>query len=99
MTDRVPVEIAGIGLHPFGRFGDRTVTEIGVTAVRAACTCVWVTVLLIVIAHSARDVETTRSLAAPGPGGGTVDAGGLNPLVLYGRGGSNPSPGTRNGHS
>ncbi len=36
MTDRVPVEIAGIGLHPFGRFGDRTVTEMGVAAVRAA---------------------------------------------------------------
>ena len=36
MTARVPVEIAGIGLHPFGRFGDTTVTEMGVTAVRAA---------------------------------------------------------------
>src|SRR2546423_1303727 len=33
MTD---VEIAGVGLHPFGRFGDTTVTELGVTAVRAA---------------------------------------------------------------
>lgn len=30
------VEIAGIGLHPFGRFEDRTVTDMGVTAVRAA---------------------------------------------------------------
>lgn len=36
MSGRVPVEIAGIGLHPFGRFGDTTVTEMGVTAVRAA---------------------------------------------------------------
>jgi acetyl-CoA acetyltransferase len=38
VTGRVPVEIAGIGLHPFGRFGDRTVTEMGVAAVRAALT-------------------------------------------------------------
>jgi acetyl-CoA acetyltransferase len=33
MTD---VRIAGVGLHPFGRFPDRTVTDLGVTAVRAA---------------------------------------------------------------
>jgi acetyl-CoA acetyltransferase len=32
------VEIAGIGIHPFGRFEDRTVTDMGVTAVRAALT-------------------------------------------------------------
>jgi acetyl-CoA acetyltransferase len=32
----VEVEIAGIGIHPFGRFEDRTVTDMGVTAVRAA---------------------------------------------------------------
>lgn len=31
-----PVEVAGIGIHPFGRFDDRTVTELGVTAVRDA---------------------------------------------------------------
>jgi len=30
------VEVAGIGIHPFGRFGDRTVTEMGVAAVRDA---------------------------------------------------------------
>ena len=30
------VEVAGIGIHPFGRFADRTVTELGVTAVREA---------------------------------------------------------------
>ena len=30
------VEIAGIGIHPFGRFTDTTVTEMGVHAVRAA---------------------------------------------------------------
>ncbi|HEV3225455.1 MAG TPA: thiolase family protein [Acidimicrobiales bacterium] len=30
------VEIAGAGLHPFGRFDDRSVTDMGVTAVRAA---------------------------------------------------------------
>src|SRR5262245_27645358 len=30
------VLIAGTGLHPFGRFGDRSVTDMGVTAVRAA---------------------------------------------------------------
>jgi acetyl-CoA acetyltransferase len=34
MTDRV--EVAGIGIHPFGRFEDKTVTEMGVDAVRAA---------------------------------------------------------------
>jgi acetyl-CoA acetyltransferase len=34
MSDRV--EVAGVGLHPFGRFGDTTVTEMGVTAVQAA---------------------------------------------------------------
>jgi acetyl-CoA acetyltransferase len=31
-----PVEIAGIGIHPFGRFSDTTVTDMGVHAVRAA---------------------------------------------------------------
>lgn len=30
------VEIAGVGIHPFGRFEDRSVTDMGVTAVRAA---------------------------------------------------------------
>jgi acetyl-CoA acetyltransferase len=30
------VQIAGIGIHPFGRFDDRSVTDMGVTAVRAA---------------------------------------------------------------
>jgi acetyl-CoA acetyltransferase len=30
------VEIAGIGVHPFGRFEDRTVTDLGVTAVQEA---------------------------------------------------------------
>jgi acetyl-CoA acetyltransferase len=30
------VEIAGIGIHPFGRFEDRTVTDLGVSAVREA---------------------------------------------------------------
>jgi acetyl-CoA acetyltransferase len=30
------VEVAGIGLHPFGRFEDKTVTDMGITAVRAA---------------------------------------------------------------
>lgn len=30
------VEVAGIGIHPFGRFEDRTVTELGVAAVREA---------------------------------------------------------------
>jgi acetyl-CoA acetyltransferase len=32
----VSVEIAGTGIHPFGRFEDRSVTEMGVTAVRGA---------------------------------------------------------------
>ncbi len=32
----VRVEIAGAGIHPFGRFEDRTVTDMGVAAVRAA---------------------------------------------------------------
>lgn len=32
----VPVEIAGVGLHPFGRFEDRGLVDLGVTAVRAA---------------------------------------------------------------
>jgi acetyl-CoA acetyltransferase len=30
------VDISGVGIHPFGRFADRTVTDMGVTAVRAA---------------------------------------------------------------
>lgn len=30
------VEVAGVGLHPFGRFGEKTVVEMGVEAVRAA---------------------------------------------------------------
>ena len=30
------VEIAGVGLHPFGRFEDATATSMGVTALRAA---------------------------------------------------------------
>jgi acetyl-CoA acetyltransferase len=30
------IEIAGVGLHAFGRFGDTTVVELGVAAVRAA---------------------------------------------------------------
>jgi acetyl-CoA acetyltransferase len=30
------VEVAGVGLHPFGRFEDRSITDMGVTAVRAA---------------------------------------------------------------
>ena len=30
------VEIAGVGIHPFGRFEDRSVTDMGVHAVRAA---------------------------------------------------------------
>ena len=33
MTD---VQVTGVGLHPFGRFGDLTGTAMGVTAVRAA---------------------------------------------------------------
>ena len=32
----IEVEIAGVGIHPFGRFEDRSVTDMGVTAVRAA---------------------------------------------------------------
>ena len=36
-----------------------------------------------------------RSLTPPGPGGGTADAGGLNPPAPQGREGSNPSPGTQ----
>lgn len=32
------VRVAGVGLHPFGRFDDRTTTEMGVHAVRAALT-------------------------------------------------------------
>ncbi|HWP64762.1 MAG TPA: thiolase family protein [Candidatus Limnocylindria bacterium] len=31
-----PVYVRGVGLHPFGRFPDRTLTQIGATAVRAA---------------------------------------------------------------
>jgi len=31
-----PVEIVGIGIHPFGRFADKTATDMGVDAVRAA---------------------------------------------------------------
>jgi acetyl-CoA acetyltransferase len=30
------VEVAGVGLHPFGRFAGKTVTDMGVVAVRAA---------------------------------------------------------------
>jgi acetyl-CoA acetyltransferase len=30
------VEIAGVGIHPFGRFEDRSVTDLGVAAVRGA---------------------------------------------------------------
>jgi acetyl-CoA acetyltransferase len=30
------VSVAGVGLHPFGRFGDTTITEMGVSAVTAA---------------------------------------------------------------
>src|SRR5439155_25709218 len=36
LPSRMTVQIAGICIHPFGRFEDRTVTEMGVTAVRAA---------------------------------------------------------------
>jgi acetyl-CoA acetyltransferase len=32
----VSVEIAGVGTHPYGRFDDRSITDLGVTAVRAA---------------------------------------------------------------
>ncbi len=35
MSD-ITVEVAGVGIHPFGRFEDRSVTDMGVTAVRAA---------------------------------------------------------------
>src|ERR1700720_4028936 len=30
------VAVSGVGLHPFGRYEDRTVTDMGVMAVRAA---------------------------------------------------------------
>ncbi|HXQ91014.1 MAG TPA: thiolase family protein [Acidimicrobiales bacterium] len=30
------VEVAGVGIHPFGRFEDRTITDMGVFAVRSA---------------------------------------------------------------
>jgi acetyl-CoA acetyltransferase len=30
------VHVAGVGIHPFGRFEDRTITDMGVSAVRAA---------------------------------------------------------------
>jgi len=30
------VDVAGVGIHPFGRFEDRTITDMGVVAVRAA---------------------------------------------------------------
>jgi len=30
------VQVAGVGIHPFGRFGDRTITDMGVSAVRSA---------------------------------------------------------------
>ena len=33
---KTAVEVVGTGIHPFGRFEDRTVTELGVTAVREA---------------------------------------------------------------
>ena len=32
----IAVEIAGVGIHPFGRFGDKSVTTMGVEAVKAA---------------------------------------------------------------
>ncbi len=38
MTTVTTVEIAGIGLHPFGRFDGVSVTDMGVQAVRAALT-------------------------------------------------------------
>jgi acetyl-CoA acetyltransferase len=31
-----PVYVAGVGIHPFGRFDDRDVTQLGQVAVRAA---------------------------------------------------------------
>ena len=33
-----PVYVSGVGLHPFGRFPDRSVTALGVDAVRHALT-------------------------------------------------------------
>ena len=30
------VQVAGVGIHPFGRHGDKTATDMGVEAVRAA---------------------------------------------------------------
>src|SRR3954471_4870253 len=36
MSDGSAVEIAGVGIHPFGRFAGATVTEMGVHAVRGA---------------------------------------------------------------
>jgi len=33
-----PVYVAGVGIHPFGRFDDKDVTQLGQTAVRAALT-------------------------------------------------------------
>ncbi len=38
MSNDVTVEVAGIGIHPFGRFAERSVTDMGVAAVRAALT-------------------------------------------------------------
>jgi acetyl-CoA acetyltransferase len=35
-TEHGAVGVAGVGLHPFGRFDDRSVTDLGVAAVRAA---------------------------------------------------------------
>jgi acetyl-CoA acetyltransferase len=32
----IAVEIAGVGIHPFGRFADRTIVDMGVAAVRSA---------------------------------------------------------------
>lgn len=34
--EAMSVEIAGVGLHPFGRFGETTATALGVSALRAA---------------------------------------------------------------
>jgi acetyl-CoA acetyltransferase len=34
----IDVDVAGVGIHPFGRFEDRTITDMGVAAVRAALT-------------------------------------------------------------
>ena len=36
MSDVTRVQVAGVGIHPFGRFADKTVTDMGVHAVRAA---------------------------------------------------------------